>query len=75
MSLESAIRKAIPLWYYFFFKRLLTYMIWILAQIRITPSEEGGCGEGGHIFLPKLGLWEGVVFLNDLLMSVCNTKN
>jgi len=56
MSLESARRKAIPLWCSLCFKKLLTCLIWILAQIRIIPSEEGGCGEGGHVFLLKLGL-------------------
>lgn len=75
MSLKSAMRKAILLWCYFFSKSLLTCLTWILAQIRIIPPEERDEGEGGPVLLLKLCLWEGGVFLNDLLMSVCNTKN
>lgn len=51
VSLESARRKAIPLWCSFCFKRPLTCLMWILGQIRIIPLEEGGC-----VFLLKLGL-------------------
>lgn len=46
----------------------------ILAQIRIIPSEGEDRGEGDHIILLKLGLWDGV-FLNVLLTSVSNRKN
>lgn len=74
MRLESAIRKAVWLWCSFFLKRLLTRLIWILAQIRIIPLEGEDHGKRGQVFLLKLGLWDGV-FLNDILMSVCNTKN
>lgn len=75
MSVESAIRKAIWLWCSFSLKRLLTCLIWILAPIRIIPPEREDGGEGSRIFLLKLGLWDAVVFLNGLLMSVYTTKN
>lgn len=48
---------------------------WILAQIKITPSEGEDGGEGGQLLLPKLGLWDAGVFLNGILMSVCDTKH
>lgn len=75
MSLESAIRKAIWLWCSFSLKRLLTCLIWILAPIRIIPPEGEDGGEGSHLFLLKLGRWDAVVCLNELLMSVHTTKN
>lgn len=75
MRLESAIRRAVWLWCSFFLKRLLTCPIWIPAHIRIIPSEEEGRGKGGQIFLLKLGLWGGGVFLNHILMSVCNKES
>lgn len=75
MSFESAGRKAVWPWCSFSLKRPLTCLIWILAQIRIIPPEGEDEGEGSRLFLFKLGLWDAVVFLNELLMSVSTTKN
>lgn len=58
----------------FFFKRLLTCHVDTGTNKNYT-FRGGACGEGDHIFLVKLGLWEDGVFLSNLLMSVCNTKN
>lgn len=60
---------------YSLFKRFLTCLVYRLVQRRTMLSEGEEWGERGHIFLLKLGLWEGAVFLNDLLMNVSNTKN
>lgn len=72
--MEAARRKAI--WPVLpFTKASNVCVIWILAQIKMTPSEGEGGGEGGQTFLPKLHLQDAGVFLSGILMSVCDTEH
>lgn len=50
-------------------------LLWILAQVNIIPSEGEDGGEGGQLFLPKVGLWDAGVPLYGILMSVTQNIN